>query len=106
MNRTHTTLAVSALALGTIGLTATEAPAWVPDDITRVTTVTPYVPGPPNYPNYDPRYEVPPVQPATVISAPDDNGAEILQAGASAAGGAGLAFAAMWLHRRRQATAT
>jgi hypothetical protein len=103
MNRTLTTLAVSALALGVIGLTATEAPARVSDDVPRNTTVTPHDPKPPNYPNYDPRYEVPP---APVISAPDDNGAEVLQASASALGGAAIAFGAMWLYRRRQVPAT
>ena len=105
MNRTLTTLAVSALALGAIGLTATEASARVPDDVPRNTTVTPQNQGPPNYPNYDPRYEVPPVQAPMVINAPDDNGIEVLQAGASAVGGAGIAFGVMWLYRRRQAPA-
>jgi hypothetical protein len=106
MNRTLTTLAVSALALGAIGLTATEAPARVPDDGPRTTTVTPHDPKPPNYPEYDPRYEVPPVPAPPIVSAPDDNGAEVLQAGASAIGGAAIAFGAMWLHRRRQVPAT
>ena len=73
MTRTLTTLAVSALALGSIGLTATEAPARVSDDVPRNTTVMPPDPKPPNYPKYDPRYEVPPVPPVTVNSAPDDN---------------------------------
>lgn len=101
MNRTRTTLAVSALALGTIGLTATEASARVPDDVPRDTTVTRQDPKPPNYPNYDPKYEVP--QGVTVSR--DDNGAEVLQASASALGGAAIAFGAMWLYRRRQAPA-
>ncbi|TCO30419.1 hypothetical protein EV652_105414 [Kribbella steppae] len=106
MNRTLTTLAVSALALGATGLTATEAPARVPDDVPRNTTVTPHDPKPPNYPNYDPRYEVRPVQAPTVSSTPDDNGVEVLQAGASAVGGAAIAFSAIWLYRRRQVPAT
>ncbi|MFG1816139.1 hypothetical protein ACGFIF_20415 [Kribbella sp. NPDC049174] len=130
MNRTRTTLAVSALALGAIGLTATEAPAQVSDDVPRNTTVMPQDPQPPNYPNYDPkyevqaatvmpqdptppnypkydpRYEVPPVQAPTVSRASDDNGVEVLQAGASALGGAAIAFGAMWLYRRRQVPAT
>jgi hypothetical protein len=105
MNRKLTTLAVSALALGAIGLTATEAPARVPDDVPRDTTVMPHDSKPPNYPNYDLRYEVPRLQAAPVISAPDDNGVEVLQAGASAVGGAGIAFGVMWLYRRRQAPA-
>lgn len=101
MNRTHTTLAVSVLALGAIGLTATEAAARVPDDVPRGTTVTRQDPKPPNYPKYDPKYEVP--QGVTVTR--DDNGVEVLQASASALGGAAIAFGAMWLHRRRQAPA-
>ena len=101
MNRTLTTLAVSALALGAIGLTATEASARVPDDVPQDTTVTPHNPGPPNYPNYDPAYEV-----RRASSASDDYGAEVLQSGASAVGGAGIALGAMWLYRRRQAPAT
>lgn len=103
MNRTHTTLAVSALALGAIGLTATEAAARGSDDVPRDTTVIRQEPGPPNYPNYDPRYEVPPA-PAPTISR-DDNGVEVLQASASALGGAAIASGAMWLYRRRHAPA-
>lgn len=101
MNCTRTTLAVSALALGAIGLTATEASARVPDDVPRDTTVTRQDPKPPNYPNYDPKYEV---RQGTTVSS-DDNGIEVLQASASALGGAAIAFGAMWLYRRRQAPA-
>lgn len=106
MNRTLTTLAVSSFALGAIGLTATDAAARVSDNVPRNTTVMLDDPKPPNYPNYDPRYEVPPAQAATISSAPDDNSVEVLQAGASAVGGAAIAFGAMWLYRRRQAPAT
>jgi len=56
-----------------------------------------------NHPNYDPRYEVPRVEAATVSSASDDNGAETIQTGASALGGAGIALGAVWIYRRRQA---
>jgi hypothetical protein len=94
-------MAVSALALGAIGLTATEASARVPDDVPRDTTVTRQDPKPPSYPNYGPEYEVP--QGVTVSR--DDNGVEVLQAGASALGGAAIAFGAMWLYRRRHAAA-
>jgi hypothetical protein len=124
MNRRYSALALFALAMGAVALTATEASAigsehpsgwWVgypgteakssacnhPTCDPRVATVMPQDPKPPNYPNYDPRYEVPPVQVATA-----DNGVDVLQAGASAVGGAALAFGAMWLHRRHQAPTT
>jgi hypothetical protein len=58
-----------------------------------------------NYPNYDPQYEVAPVDAAMASSPSDDNGAEALQAGASALGGVGLAFGGMWLYRRRHVLA-
>jgi hypothetical protein len=58
-----------------------------------------------NYPNYDPQHEVAPVAAAMAPSPSDDNAAEALQAGASALGGAGLAFGGLWLYRRRHAPA-
>lgn len=123
MNRRYSALALSALAMGAVALTTTEASAigsghpsgwWVgypgteakssynysTDDLRDTTPVRPD-PGPPNYPTYDPRYEVP--QGVTVSR--DDNGVEVLQASASALGGAAVAFGAMWLYRRRQAPA-
>ena len=54
-----------------------------------------------NYPNYDPKYEVRPAQVASVTRASDDNGVEVLEAGASALGGAAVAMGAMWFYRRR-----
>jgi hypothetical protein len=60
------------------------------------------IPGPPNYPTYDPAAEVAP-QPSTEATvASNDTTTEVLQAGASALGGAGIAFACMWLYRRHQ----
>jgi hypothetical protein len=56
-----------------------------------------------NYPNYDPTREVArvaPVKAASVASPSDDTVATVLQSGASALGGAGVAFGAMWLFRR------
>jgi hypothetical protein len=62
-------------------------------------TITEY-----NYPNFDPKYEVPPpAQVASVARVSDDNGVEVLQAGASALGGAAVAMGAMWFYRRRHA---
>jgi hypothetical protein len=120
MNRTHSALALSALAAGTLVLTATEAPAMVKDPATWHKSTAAQVeaydwpdegsgyPGSEakspeyNYPNYDPKYKVPPVTAAAVKSPSNDNGVEGLQAGASALGGAGVALGAMWLYRRRQ----
>ncbi|TCO44036.1 hypothetical protein EV646_111228 [Kribbella antiqua] len=124
MNRTYSALALSALATGAVVLTTTEASA-MPKEL-EATSTSQNVPAPPpewpdegtgypgseanspeyNYPNYDKRYEVPRVQTATVSKASDDNGVEVVQAGASAVGGAAVAFGAMWLYRRRHVPAT
>ncbi|MFG1815210.1 hypothetical protein ACGFIF_15690 [Kribbella sp. NPDC049174] len=61
--------------------------------------------------NYDSRYGVTPVQPVQAASAAstsdnDDATAAVLQAGASALGGAGVAFGAMWVFRRHQRLAS
>jgi hypothetical protein len=108
--------------MGAVALTATEASAMLkdPEPGAAATTAEAYewpdegsgYPGSEakspeyNYPNYDPKYEVAPVEAAVVDSSPDDNGVEALQAGASALGGAGLAFGGMWLYRRRHALAS
>lgn len=67
-----------------------------------------------NYPNYDPKYEleyrdprygVTPVQAplsASASASTSDDAAAALQAGASALGGAGVAFGVMWLFRRNR----
>jgi hypothetical protein len=108
MNRTHATFAASVLALGAVGLTATEASARVPDDVPPDSTVAPYDPPAPeyNYPNYAPQYEVPRVEAATGGGAVDDTGVEVLQASGSALGGAALALGGVWLYRRRHVPAT
>jgi len=100
MNRTHATLAASALALSAVGLTATEASARVPDDVPRDTVVVPHDPTPPTYPEYDPRYEVPEVEHPAVPGGADDDAAEATRSSASALGGAALALGGMWLYRR------
>jgi hypothetical protein len=108
MNRTHATLAASVLALSAVGLTATQASARVPDDVPPDTTVAPHDPSASeyNYPNYAPQYEVPRGETTTLGNGSDDNAVEVLQAGASALGGAALALGGMWLYRRRHVPAT
>lgn len=124
MNRRYTALATSALAIGTVALTATEASAMVKDPgpgSTPTACVADAYDWPDegsgypgyetkspeyNYPNYDPRYEVPRVEAATISSAPDHNGVELVQAGASAVGGVVTALGAMWLYRRRHMPTT
>ena len=123
MNRKYSALALSAFAMGAVALTATEASAMTSDSGSGY--MSQGVPNPSsdwpdegtgypatgstspeyNYPNYDPKYEVAPVKAATVQSRSDDNGAEALQASASALGGAGVAFGGMWLYRRRHVLA-
>ena len=103
MNRRYSAIAVSALALGAAALTATNASAGVdPRPEPRDTTAEC------NYPNH-PLCKVVPVvatpRAATDHSAWDDYGAGALEAGASALGGAGIAFGGMWLYRRRHAPA-
>jgi hypothetical protein len=124
MNRRYSALALSALATGAVVLAATEASAMTKDPggsgsmSQGVPDSSPVSPdegsGYPgsgskspeyNYPNYDPKYQVAPVKAAVGQSLSDDNGVEVLQAGASALGGAGVAFGAMWLYRRRHVLA-
>ena len=123
MNRKYAALALSAVAMGAVVLTTTEAsasgrdpesdgasqsaplttPGW-PDEGAGYPRVDAKG-SEPNYPNYDPKYEVAPVQAATGQSTSDDNAAEALQASASALGGAAVAFGGMWLYRRRHVLA-
>jgi hypothetical protein len=121
MNRKYySALAVSAVALGTVVLTATEASATREDPQPRPTSqpapwpdegsgfpgsanTTPEY----NYPKYDPKYEVTAPTKATPAkvtaqSSSDGNGVELLQSGASALGGAAVALSGVWLYRRRQ----
>jgi hypothetical protein len=118
MNRRYSALALSALTLGAVALTATEASAMLKDPEPGAAAAEAYEwpdegSGYPaseatslecNYPNHtvcDVASVAVPAKAATVPSPSDDNGAEALQAGASALGGAGLAFGGMWLYRRR-----
>lgn len=91
MNRKYTAVAASALAMGALALTATEASAIVKDPVNdaRSGTVVPATAP----------------APATVEIQVDDGWAEAAQAGASALGGAALAFGALWMYRRRQPVA-
>jgi hypothetical protein len=104
MNATRSALAVLALALGTAVFASSEASARDPD---KEMPVRPEVvsldPAPPNYPAYDARYEVTPVGSS---GSADDTRVEVVQAGASALGGAGVACGVMWLYRRRGRLAT
>jgi hypothetical protein len=101
MNRKYWAIAGSALALGAATLTATEASAQeAPEPGSRSATTLDC------HWAYHPACEEAPVSvpPAEVALDPgpsDDGGAEARQSGASALGGAGLAFAGMWLYRRR-----
>jgi hypothetical protein len=103
MNRRYSAIAVSALALSAAALTATEASARLDPDPGSGHT-SPYTTQQCNYPNH-PVCEVVPVEGTFAPSPSDDNKAEALQAGASALGGAGLAFGGIWLYRRRHALA-
>jgi len=123
MNRKQSAVALSVLAMAGVVLTTTEASAMYKDPEPWATHLAQPVPegwpdegaGYPapeptiteyNYPNFDPKYEVPPpAQVASVASVSDDNGVEVLQAGASALGGAAVAMGAMWFYRRRHVVA-
>jgi hypothetical protein len=116
----YSALAVSAVAIGTVVLTATEASAAHQDPQPRPTSQP--VPAWPdegsgypgsghttpeyNYPNYDRKLEVAPTKAApaktTAQSTSNGNGVEFLQSGASALGGAAVALSGVWLYRRRQ----
>jgi hypothetical protein len=89
--------------LSAAALTATEASARLDPDPGSGHT-SPYTTQQCNYPNH-PVCEVVPVDGTFAPSPSDDNKAEALQAGASALGGAGLAFGGIWLYRRRHALA-
>ncbi|WP_433166903.1 hypothetical protein [Kribbella sp. CA-247076] len=128
MNRRWSALALSVVAMGAVAATATEASAdpkdpWVgvstdwPDEGTGYPGAVPTAgstswpdegagyPGAGTRENYDRRYGVTPVQPVLPVAAgatapSDTDPTAVLQAGASALGGAGVAFGAMWLFRR------
>jgi hypothetical protein len=123
MNHARTAIAISALALSAAALCATQASAQfepAPGDASTTSETDTYdwpdegfgYPGSEatrpdyNHPNYDPRYAVSSVEAPPVKTAPDDTGAEVIQAGAGAVGGAAVALSAMWLYRRRSVPAT
>jgi hypothetical protein len=117
MNHRYSALAMSAFAMGAVVLTTTDASAMLkdPDGGSTAAPTSTYdwpdegsgYPGSEtkspeyNYPNYDPKYEVAPVEAVTAPSQSADNGFDGAQLGASALGGAGVAFGGMWLYRRR-----
>ncbi|MFK4085185.1 hypothetical protein ACI2LF_13815 [Kribbella sp. NPDC020789] len=57
----------------------------------------------PEYHYPAPKLDVPTLATGSAEAAGDDSGAELLQAGASALGGAGSALGGLWLYRRRRA---
>ncbi|GAA1510457.1 hypothetical protein GCM10009741_04410 [Kribbella lupini] len=97
MNRRHSAMAVAALALCGAGLTATEVTAQVIPEPSRSNTLE-Y-----NYPEYKLDVPMAPIDPAP--KPVDGAGADVVPVAASGLGGAGVALAALWIYRRRQATA-
>jgi hypothetical protein len=121
MNHRYSALAMSAFAMGAVVLTTTEASAMLKDPEPGSAASTAAAnewpdegsgyPGSDakspeyNYPSYDPKYDVAPVAAVTAPSPSDHNGFDGAQLGASALGGAGVAFGGMWLYRRRHVLA-
>jgi hypothetical protein len=119
MNRKYSAAVVSALALSAAALGATQASAREAPEPGSTTTPDCHwayhpackeVPVPePNVPEYNyPEYKLDvPTGPTGPAGSPqalgDDIGVEVLQTGASALGGAGLALGGLWLYRRRHA---
>jgi hypothetical protein len=105
MNRKYWAIAGSALALGAAALTAAEASARLSPEPGSGFTATPDC----HWAYHPVCDEVPvPVAPVEAALDPgpsDDHGAGTMQAGASALGGAGLAFGGVWLYRRLHAPA-
>ena len=103
MNSRRSAVAVFALVLGAAAVASSDA--WARDPVTEEpapAVVVPADPNPPNYPEYDSPYQVSPVESSgTVAASSDVAGFEVVQAGASALGGAGIACGVMWLYRRR-----
>ena len=107
MKSRHSAVAVLVLALGAGAFASSEA--WARDPVKEEppAVVVRHDPSPPNYPEFDPRYRVSPVESAgTVAASSDGTGLEVVQAGASALGGAGVACGVMWLYRRRNRLAS
>jgi hypothetical protein len=118
MNCRYSALAFSALAMGAVVLTTTEASAMTQEH--QVASTSPSTPPPEwpdegtgypgsetkspeyTYPYYEGQYEVP--REVAVAQSPSNGRPfEGAQLGASAVGGAAVAFGAMWLYRRRHA---
>jgi hypothetical protein len=101
MNHRGSVLAALALTVGVTMLGAIDASAELPAEDSGGAGVVPHDPPVSAY-NYS-QDEVAALEGAAVGTSSDDHGAEVLQAGASALGGAGVAIAGMWLYRRRHA---
>ena len=107
MNSKHSVVAVLALAVGAGAFASSEAWARDPVKEEQPAYVVPRDPGPPNYPDFDPPDQVSPVESTgTIAASSHDTGPEVVQAGASALGGAGVACGVMWLYRRRNRLAS
>ena len=95
MNRKHSALALTFFAMGALALTAPEASARLKDPDRGYTSCT--------YPE-NPTCNTPPLEAMTTTSSTTSSTSsdfQPAQLGASALGGAGAAFAGMWLYRRR-----
>jgi hypothetical protein len=102
MNHKSSIIVTPALIVAALAFTAAEANAELPADDGGPAAVVPHDPAPPNYPSYAPTYPVPAeTSTGSGAGSADDTAAEAFQAAASALGGAGIAFAGMWLYRRR-----
>ena len=104
MNYARTAIAVSALALSAAALGAAEASAQLAPEPRSGYTTTPECHWAYHPVCHATPAPVPPVEAALDPVLSDDNGAETMQTGASALGGAGIALGAVWIFRRRQAT--
>ena len=102
MNSRHSAVVVLALALGAGAFASSEAWARDPVKEEQPASVVPRDPSPPNHPEVDPPHRVSPVESTgTIAASSNDTRLEVVQAGASALGGAGVACGVMWLYRRR-----
>ncbi|GAA1599846.1 hypothetical protein GCM10009789_62450 [Kribbella sancticallisti] len=100
MKRRSSVVAAVALAVGVTMLGAVDASARVPEERYGCGLV-PH--DPPVSVYADSQDEVAALEGAAVGTSSDDTGVEVIQAGASALGGAGVAVAGLWLYRRRRA---
>lgn len=108
MNSTRSAIAVLALASGAAAFASSQA--WARDPVREEpppAAVAPGDPDPANYPADNSSDPVSPVESSGTVAAPSDGtGLAVVQDGASALGGAGVAFGVMWLYRRRQRLAS